>query len=62
MEITERNTDDRRLTTKNDTENGNVMSEVISSFKELRVYQASFHLQQEIFKISKSFPKEEQDR
>lgn len=35
------------------------MSEIISSFKELRVYQAAFHLQQEIFKISKSFPKEE---
>jgi len=35
------------------------MSEKISSFRELRVYQKAFKLQQEIFEISKSFPKEE---
>lgn len=31
----------------------------ISSFRELRVYQKGFKLQQDIFEISKSFPKEE---
>jgi len=36
------------------------MGETISSFKELRVYQAAFRLQQEIFEVSKSFPKAEQ--
>lgn len=35
------------------------MSEKISSFRELRVYQKGFKLQQDIFEISKSFPKEE---
>lgn len=36
------------------------MGEVISSFRELRVYQAAFDLQQEIFEVTKDFPKEEQ--
>jgi len=35
------------------------MSEVISSFKDLRVYQLAFELQQEIFEASKRFPQEE---
>ena len=35
------------------------MSEKISSFKELRVYQLAFQLQQEIFRLSKGFPAEE---
>ncbi|MCF8108717.1 MAG: four helix bundle protein [Desulfohalobiaceae bacterium] len=35
------------------------MSEKISSFRELRVYQKAFQLQQDIFETSKTFPKEE---
>jgi four helix bundle protein len=35
------------------------MSERIESFRDLRVYQAAFELQQEIFEVSKIFPKEE---
>ena len=35
------------------------MTERIESFGDLRVYQAAFKLQQEIFKVSKAFPKEE---
>jgi four helix bundle protein len=35
------------------------MSEVISSFKDLRVYQLAFKLQQEIFDASNGFPQEE---
>ena len=31
----------------------------ILSFRDLRVYQASFELQQQVFQITKSFPKEE---
>jgi four helix bundle protein len=35
------------------------MSEKILRFKDLRVYQLAFALQQEIFEISKRFPAEE---
>jgi four helix bundle protein len=35
------------------------MSERISSFRELRVYQVAFELQQQVFEVSKSFPNEE---
>ena len=35
------------------------MAERIESFRDLNVYQTAFELQQEIFAISKSFPKEE---
>ena len=35
------------------------MAERIESFRDLKVYQATFKLQQEIFEISKGFPKEE---
>lgn len=35
------------------------MAESIESFRDLKVYQVAFKLQQEIFKISKGFPKEE---
>jgi four helix bundle protein len=35
------------------------MSEAIRSFRDLRVYQASFELQQQVFEITKRFPKEE---
>ena len=35
------------------------MSEKISSFKDLRVYQLAFELQQELFETSKLFPPEE---
>ncbi|MBA3572600.1 MAG: four helix bundle protein [Pyrinomonadaceae bacterium] len=35
------------------------MTERISSFKDLRVYQLAFELQQELFDISKLFPAEE---
>ena len=35
------------------------MAERIESFRDLKVYQSAFKLQQEIFEISKSFPKEE---
>ena len=35
------------------------MGEIISSFKDLRVYQLGFELQQEVFKTSKKFPQEE---
>jgi four helix bundle protein len=35
------------------------MSEKISSFKDLRVYNLAFELQQEIFETSKRFPAEE---
>jgi four helix bundle protein len=31
----------------------------ISSFRELRVYQAAFELQQQVFEVSKNFPVEE---
>jgi four helix bundle protein len=36
------------------------MSEKISSFKDLKVYRTAFELQQEIFEITKTFPREEQ--
>jgi len=35
------------------------MGKKIGSFRELRVYQAAFELQQMVFEISKGFPKEE---
>jgi four helix bundle protein len=35
------------------------MSERIESFRDLKVYKLAFELQQEIFEITKSFPKEE---
>ena len=35
------------------------MTESIRSFRELKVYQKSFELQQEIFRLTKTFPKEE---
>ena len=35
------------------------MGKVISSFRDLKVYQLAFALQQEIFDVSKSFPPEE---
>ena len=35
------------------------MAERIESFRDLKVYQTAFKLQQEIFEISKDFPKEE---
>lgn len=36
------------------------MGEVISSFRELRVYKLAFELQQDIFVLSRSFPRAEQ--
>jgi four helix bundle protein len=41
------------------TDDGVQMAERIESFRDLRVYQAAFELQQEVFKVSKAFPKEE---
>ena len=35
------------------------MTEKIRSFRDLKVYKMAFELQQEIFEITKSFPKEE---
>jgi len=35
------------------------MAEKIGSFRDLKVYRAAFELQQEIFRITKEFPKEE---
>jgi len=35
------------------------MAEKIESFRDLLVYQKSFELQEEIFALSKKFPKEE---
>jgi four helix bundle protein len=35
------------------------MSERIASFRDLKVYKKAFELQQEIFEITKRFPKEE---
>jgi four helix bundle protein len=35
------------------------MSERILSFRDLRVYQAAFELQQHVFEITQGFPKEE---
>jgi four helix bundle protein len=35
------------------------MTERIESFRDLHVYKLAFELQQEIFEISKGFPKEE---
>lgn len=35
------------------------MGERIESFKDLNVYQVAFELQQEIFELTKNFPKEE---
>lgn len=35
------------------------MGEKILSFCDLRVYQKAFQLQQDIFEVSKDFPKEE---
>lgn len=37
-----------------------IMSVKINSFRDLNVYKVAFELQQEIFEITKSFPKEEQ--
>ena len=37
----------------------NIMSERISSFRELSVYKAAFELQQELFIVSKEFPMQE---
>ena len=36
------------------------MSKRILSFRDLKVYRAAFELQQEIFEITKTFPREEQ--
>jgi four helix bundle protein len=36
------------------------MGDRIRSFRDLRVYQEAFRLQQEVFEVSKGFPKEEQ--
>ena len=33
---------------------------MLSSFRDLRVYKAAFELQQQIFELTKGFPKEEQ--
>jgi len=38
---------------------GRVMSQRIESFKDLNVYKKAFELQQEIFELTKIFPKEE---
>ena len=35
------------------------MSKRVGSFRELKVYQKAFELQQEIFKLTKQFPREE---
>ena len=35
------------------------MADRIRSFRDLRVYQEAFRLQQEVFEVSKGFPKEE---
>jgi len=35
------------------------MGERVASFRDLRVYQEAFDLQQKILEITKSFPKEE---
>jgi hypothetical protein len=35
------------------------MGDRIRSFRDLRVYQEAFRLQQEVFEVSKGFPKEE---
>ena len=35
------------------------MSERIESFRDLKVYKLAFELQQEVFEITKSFPKQE---
>ncbi len=35
------------------------MANVISSFRDLRVYGSAFDLQQEIFRLSKGFPRDE---
>lgn len=35
------------------------MGEIISSFRDLRVYQLAFEIQQEVFVLSKGFPQEE---
>jgi len=35
------------------------MSERIESFRDLQVYQTAFELQQEIFEVTKGFPREE---
>jgi four helix bundle protein len=41
------------------TDDGVRMAERIESFRDLRVYQAAFELQQEVFMVSMAFPKEE---
>jgi len=35
------------------------MTERIESFRDLNVYQAAFELQQDIFEVTKGFPREE---
>jgi len=35
------------------------MAERIESFRDLKVYQTAFELQQEIFEVTKGFPREE---
>jgi len=48
-----------RRTEDCDQDESNIMSEKISSFKDLRVYKLAFEIQQEIFETSKRFPTEE---
>jgi len=38
---------------------GSIMSERIESFRDLIVYKKAFELQQEVFELTKRFPKEE---
>jgi hypothetical protein len=41
------------------TDDGVRMTERIEGFRDLRVYPVAFELQQEVFEVSKAFPKEE---
>jgi len=55
-------TEGRSLKTEMETERKGMQNDVtgrISSFRDLRVYQLAFELQQELFEISKLFPLEE---
>ncbi|MHC1765408.1 MAG: four helix bundle protein [Verrucomicrobiia bacterium] len=58
-----RRTEDRRRKTedrgRNERDTRKALSERIQSFRDLRVYQAAFQLQQMVFEVTRTFPGEE---
>ncbi len=52
-------TEDRGQKTEDRWQRDRLMSERIESFRDLNVYKLAIELQQEIFELTKRFPKEE---